>query len=85
MSAALDRFVAAAPITHRAGLRMLLAIGRRPGGMRLIHRLGPLEQVANGLLAMDHFDAPAASIPLGWDPDAVAARGRELRHAEGRP
>jgi len=85
MSEALDRFVAAAPPTIRPGLKILLALGRRPRGRTLLHHLGPAEQAANGLLAMDHFEDPANSIPLGYDADAVAARGRELRRSEGRP
>lgn len=85
MSAELDRFVVAAPWPQRAGLRLALALARRPGGVRLLRRLGPVEQIANGLLSMDHFEDAAASVPLGWDPDAVVARGRALRHAEGRP
>jgi hypothetical protein len=85
VSEALDRFVAAAPPTVRPGLKVLLALGRRPRGRTLLRRLGPADQAANGLLAMDHFEDPAASVPLGYDPDAVAARGRALRHEEGRP
>jgi hypothetical protein len=85
MSDDLDRFVAAAPSAQRAGLRLLLALARRPRGAWLVRRLGPLDQAAHGLLAMDHFDRPGVSIPLGWDPGAVTARGRALRRAEGRP
>lgn len=85
MSADLDRFVAAAPWPQRAGLRLLIALARRPGGARLLRRLGPLEQAANGVLAMEHFEHAVASVPLGWDPEAVVARGRALRRAEGRP
>jgi hypothetical protein len=85
VSTELDRFVAAAPPPQRAGLRLLLALARRPRGARLLRRLGPLEQAANGVLAMDHFDQPAAGVALGWDAHAVVARGRELRRVEGRP
>jgi hypothetical protein len=85
MSGDLERFVAAAPPPQRAGLRALLALARRPRGRRLLHRLGPLDQAANGVLAMDHFDGPGASAGLGWDPAAVVARGRALRREEGRP
>jgi hypothetical protein len=85
MSDSLDRFVAAAPPAVRVGLKALLALGRRPRGRTLLRRLGAAEQAANGLLAMDHFEDPAASVPLGYDPDAIAARGRALRRAEGRP
>jgi len=85
MSAALDRFVAAAPPTVRPGLRILLALGRRPRGRALLAHYPPAEQAAHAVLAMDHFEDPAVSVPLGYDPDAVAARGRALRRAEGRP
>lgn len=79
MSEALDRFVAAGPVQQRVPMRALLAIGRRPRGRAVLRRLGPLEQAVAGMLAMDHYDQPEHSIPLGWDPDAVVARGRERR------
>jgi hypothetical protein len=85
MSDALERFVTASPATVRPGLRILLALGKRPRGRALLAKLPPADSAANGLLAMAHFDEPAASIPLGYDPDAVVARGRELRRSEGRP
>lgn len=81
----LDRFVAAAPQPQRAGLRLLLALERRPRGRRLLGRAGPAEQIANGLLAMGRFEDPVNALALGWDADAVAARGRALRRQEGRP
>lgn len=81
----LETFVAAAPPLQRAGLRVITGLARRPRGRALLHRLGPLDQAANGVLAMAHFDEPAAARPLGWDADAIAARGRALRRAEGRP
>lgn len=81
----LDAFIAAAPQPQRAGLRLLVALARRPAGRRALRRVAaPLEQLANGLLAMARFEDPAHARPLGWDADAVAARGRELRRAEGR-
>lgn len=85
MSTELDRFVAAAPVPQRTGLWLLLEIARRPRGRRLLKHLGPLDQAANGVLAMDHFDQPRNALALGWDPAAVAARGRALRREEGRP
>jgi len=81
----LDEFVAAAPLPQRAGLRALVALGRRPRGMRALARLTPAEQLATGLLAMERFEDPPAALALGWDADAIAARGRALRRAEGRP
>jgi hypothetical protein len=41
--------------------------------------------VIDGLAAMNIYDAPDVARPLGWDAEAVAARGRELRRTEGRP
>lgn len=81
----LDTFVAAAPLPQRAGLRVLLALARRPRGVRILQRNGPLQQLAGGLVAMGRFEDRAVAIGLGWDADAVAARGRALRRAEGRP
>lgn len=81
----LARFVAAAPQPQRAGMRVLIALERRPLGRRVLHRMHALEQLANGLLAMDRYEDPANAVPLGWDADAVAARGRALRRQEGRP
>ena len=45
----------------------------------------PADQAGWGLAAMDHYDDPAVARALGWDAEAVAARGRELRRSEGRP
>lgn len=82
----LDAFLAAAPQPQRAGLRLLVALGRRPFGRRVLHRTAPpLGQLAHGLLAMARFEDPVHARALGWDADAVAARGRELRRAEARP
>ena len=85
MRRALDLFVAAAPQPQRAGLRVMAELGRRPRGVALLKRLPLADQLSHALLAMDCYDDPAVSRPLGWDPDAVVARGRELRRAEGRP
>ena len=73
MSAGLDSFIAAAPWPQRAGLRLLLA------------RAPMAKQLASSLLALGHYDQPAVARALGWDVDAVIARGRELRRSEGRP
>jgi hypothetical protein len=85
MSRAIDRFIAAGPWPERAGMRLLLALARRPRGARLLARAAPVDQLAGGLLAMERFEEPAIARALGWDADAVAARGRALRHREGRP
>jgi hypothetical protein len=80
----LDAFVAAAPLPERAGLRLLIALARRPRGKALLRRLAPVEQLANGLAAMGHFEDPAVAVKLGWDADAIASRGRALRREEAR-
>jgi len=81
----LDTFVAAAPWSQRVVLRALLAIARRPRGAALLAYGTPLDQVVRGLLTIEHYDDPRVGRTLGWDADAVVARGRELRRAERRP
>ncbi|HMJ03620.1 MAG TPA: hypothetical protein VK506_11790 [Conexibacter sp.] len=81
----LHAFVSAAPRIERTGLRVLLALARRPRGARVLHRLAPADQLANGIASMGHFEDPAVAMSLGWDADAVASRGRALRREEGRP
>jgi hypothetical protein len=82
---ALKSFLAASPVPQRAGLRVLLAIGRRPRGAALLSRMPALAQVARSLLAMERYDRPALASALGYDAEQTAERGRALRHAEGRP
>jgi hypothetical protein len=82
---AVDAFIAAAPQPQRSGLRLLVALECRPRGRRVLGRAHAIDQLANGLLAMGHYEDSARSIALGWDADAVAARGRALRREEGRP
>jgi len=85
VSASLDAWIAAGPWPQRAGVRALLALAVRPRGAALLRRLGPVGQLTGSMVAMGRFDDPARSRALGWDPEAVAAHGRELRDAEGRP
>lgn len=66
-------------------MRLLVALARRPRGARLLTALAPVDQLAGGLLAMEHYEDPGVARGLGWDADAVAARGRALRREEGRP
>jgi hypothetical protein len=80
----LDSFIAAAPWPQRAGLRALVALGRRPRGVLLLRRLGA-DQIAQGVLGMARYEDPVLARALGWNPDAVIARGRALRRAEARP
>jgi hypothetical protein len=81
----LDGFLAAAPWPQRAGLRVLVALGRRPRGVALLGRLAPADQLAQSLLGMERYEDPVLARALGWDADVVVARGRALRRAEGRP
>jgi hypothetical protein len=85
VSQPLDGFLAAAPWPQRAGLRVLLALAQRRRGARLIARFAPLEQLTCGLLSAVRHEQDATARALGWDPAVVVARGRALRHAEGRP
>jgi hypothetical protein len=66
-------------------MRALLAIARRPRGAALLARMDPWDQLPRGLLTVEHYDDPQVGRSLGWDVDAVLARGRELRRTEGRP
>jgi hypothetical protein len=85
VSDGVDAWVAAGPLPQRWAMRALLALAARPRGAAMLRRLGPLGQLAGSMLAMRRFDEPARGRSLGWDAEAVAARGRELRRAEGRP
>jgi hypothetical protein len=80
----LEGFLAAAPWPQRTGLRALVALGRRPRGVSLLRRLAPADQLAQSILGMERYEEPVLARTLGWDADAVVARGRALRRAEGR-
>jgi hypothetical protein len=80
----LAEFIAASPGPQRLGLRLLLALGRRPRGLALLAKIAPADQAATGLAAMVRYDDAERARTLGFDPDAVVARGRELRRSEGR-
>lgn len=85
MNEVLNEFVAAGPAIQRPGLRAMLALARRPRGRVILNRLPLARQAADSLLALAHYDDPDRSRALGWDADAVAQRGRDLRRREGRP
>ena len=85
MSAGLDSFVSAAPLPQRMGMRALMALARRPRGAALLARAPLAAQAASAILALGRYDEPTLARELGWDADAVVARGRALRRAEGRP
>jgi hypothetical protein len=81
----LAEFVRSAPATQRAGMRALIELARRPRGRALLARAGAANQLAQMLTSLSHYDDPAVAAALGWDAEAVIARGRALRQAEGRP
>ena len=81
----LDELVAAGPWPQGLGLRALIALARRPRGRALLRHNDLADQAAQSLTAFAAYDEPEAAAALGWDADAVAARGRALRRAEGRP
>jgi hypothetical protein len=81
----LDAFVASAPQLQRIGMRVLVALGRRPRGAALLARAPAIDQLAQIVLALGHYDDPDVGRALGWDAGEVVARGRALRRAEGRP
>jgi hypothetical protein len=85
MSDGLDIFLAAAPQPQRSGLRLLMMLARRPRGATLLERIPLAEQAAGATLALGRYDDPAIAARLGWDAEAVVARGRRLRRAQGRP
>ena len=85
MSAELESFVAAATLPQRLGLRVLLALARRPRGLALLARVPLAQQAAFSTLALGRYDDPAVARALGWDAEQVIAAGQALRRAEGRP
>ncbi len=80
----LDMFLAAAPPLQRAGMRALVALARRPRGAALLARAPAANQLAQVVTSLGHYDDPELGRALGWDGEAVVARGRALRRAEGR-
>jgi hypothetical protein len=64
---------------------MTLALASRPRGAVVVGRVPLLIQAARSLQAMERYDQPDIARALGFDADAVVARGRALRRAEGRP
>jgi hypothetical protein len=77
--------VRSAPAPQRMAMRALLALAGRPRGRALLARSGAANQVAQMLSSLGRYDDPAVAARLGFDADAVVARGRALRRAEGRP
>jgi hypothetical protein len=85
VSASFGRFVSAAPPPQRVAMRLLITLAARRRGARALARLPRLEQLAASLLALSRYDEPSLARALGWDAEAVVARGRALRRSEGRP
>jgi hypothetical protein len=85
VSSGFESFVAAAPLPQRLGIRVLLALARRPRGLALLARVPLAQQAAFSTLALSRYDDPAVARALGWDAEQVIAAGRALRRAEGRP
>ena len=83
--AAINEFVMSGPRPQRDGLRLMLFLATRSRGRKLLSALPLALQTADNVLAMSHYDDPVWARELGWDAEAVAARGRALRRAEGRP
>jgi hypothetical protein len=82
---ALDEFVAAGPWPQRVAIRWLLPLARRPRARSLLSFFAGADQALIGVGALGYYDRPEVSRGLGWDSDAVIARGRRLRREEGRP
>ncbi|HEV3069881.1 MAG TPA: hypothetical protein VGY76_00470 [Solirubrobacteraceae bacterium] len=85
MDRGLDEFIAATPQPQRTGLQLVFALARRPRGAALLSRFPPLAQVGRALVGMSRYEDPVVARALGWDAEAVVARGRALRRTEGRP
>ena len=85
VSANFERFASAAPPPQRVAMRLLVALAARPRGTRALGRSPRLQQLAASLLALSRYDEPPLARALGWDAEAVVARGRALRRMEGRP
>ena len=84
----LERFVDAAPLAAaRRRCALLLALARRPRGAAPARRAcrWPSRRASCDARARPLRRSRASPRALGWDADAVVARGRALRREEGRP
>ena len=77
--------MAAGPWPQRVAMRWLLPLARRPRARAALGLIVGADQALSGVAAMGYYDRPEVARGLGWDADAVIARGRELRRSEGRP
>jgi hypothetical protein len=66
-------------------MRALLPLARRPRGRALLAVFPGADQVLSGVAGLGYYDQPEVAVTLGWDADAVIARGRALRREERRP
>lgn len=66
-------------------MRVLLPLARRPRVRSLLGLLVGADQALGGVGAMGYYDRPEVARALGYDSEAVIARGRRLRREEGRP
>lgn len=81
----LGEVIAALPRWRRTGMRLLLALGQRRRGQRMLAWIAPLDQAIAGLLALGRYDSPDVSRALGWDPEAVVSRaGRRASPEDSR-
>lgn len=78
-------FIAAAPRAQRLGMKLLLVLSRRRFGRALMKRAPAAAQLVQVIEGLGHYDDPDIAGSLGWDAEAVVARGRELRRSEDRP
>lgn len=85
MATSLDEFIDAGPWPQRAAMRALVPLARRPRARALLARVSGADQVFSSAGGLGYYDRPEVARSLGWDAEAVVARGRELRRAEGRP
>ncbi|HEX3392726.1 MAG TPA: hypothetical protein VHS55_09195 [Solirubrobacteraceae bacterium] len=81
----MKEFVGAAPLPQRCAMQALIALTKRPRGRALLTRAGAADQLAQMLTSLGLYDDPTIARTLGWDAEAVVARGHALRQAEGRP
>jgi hypothetical protein len=80
-----DKFNSSAPPLQRTGMRVLVALARRPRGAALLAHAPAANQLAQIVLSLGHYDDPEVARALGWNAAEVVARGRALRRAEERP
>jgi hypothetical protein len=82
----LATFLAAGPWPQRQALRLLVQVGRRRRGARLLQRHAPLaSQLVTSLTALADYDRLPSSRALGFDPEVVVRRGRWAQQRQAQP